>query len=31
LGSLFYFGETVSVTNYVGAVISLIGAALLII
>lgn len=31
LGSLFYFGEAVSVTNYVGAVISLIGAALLII
>jgi len=30
LGSLFYFGETISTVNYAGATISLIGAVLLI-
>lgn len=30
LGSLFYFGESVSITNYVGATLGIIGSAMLI-
>ncbi len=30
LGSMFYFGETISIVNYIGAAITLVGAVLLI-